>query len=109
MQAAVHGDDLARGLAEAFADEEEVGFGLVGGGDGRLGQRAVGVELREFADEGFGGFVVGVGNGVFREGADDALAPLDTPARDCYRTVLDGKETPAGKTQLSEAERARGD
>ncbi len=109
MQAAVHGDDLAGGLAEAFADEEEVGFGLVGGGDGRFGQRAVGVELREFADEGFGGFVVGVRNRVFREGADDAVTPLDTPARDCYRTVLDGKETPAGKPQLSEAERARGD
>ena len=36
VEAAIDSDDLAGGLAQAVADEEEVGFGLVSGGDGRL-------------------------------------------------------------------------
>src|ERR1035441_5324672 len=58
VEAAVHGEDLAGGLAQAVADQQEIGFGLVGGGDGGLGQGAVGVELGQFLDERFGGFAL---------------------------------------------------
>lgn len=34
MQAAIGGDDLARGPAQAVGDKQEAGFDLIGGGTG---------------------------------------------------------------------------
>jgi hypothetical protein len=58
VQAAVDRDDLAGGLAEPLAHEEEVRLGLVGRRDRRLRQCAVRVELRELADQRFGRLVL---------------------------------------------------
>ena len=74
MQAAVDGDDLAGGLAEAFRHEEEIRLGLVGRGDRALRQRAVGVELGQLRHEAVGRFVVRVGDVVFRQRANHAVA-----------------------------------
>lgn len=74
MQAAVDRDDLAGGFAEAFGDEQEVSFRLVGRGDRALGESAVSIELSEFVDQGFGRFILREGDVVFGEGTDDAIA-----------------------------------
>ena len=74
MQPAIHRDHLPGGFAEALADEEEVGLGLVGGRDGRLGQGAVGVELGQFLHEGVGRLIIRIGNIVFGERSDDPVA-----------------------------------
>ena len=47
VQPAVDGDDLAGRLAQPLAEQQEERLGLVGRRDRRLGQRAVGVELRQ--------------------------------------------------------------
>src|SRR6185312_5637053 len=67
VEAAVDGDDLAGGFAETLRHEEEVSLGLVGRRDRRLGERAVGVELRELAHERISRLVVLVRNVVLRE------------------------------------------
>lgn len=67
MEAAVHGDDLACGFAKAICHEDEIGFGLVSGGDGGFGQSTVGVELRELADQGFRLLIVGVWDVILGE------------------------------------------
>jgi hypothetical protein len=43
VQAAVHGDNLAGGLAQALAHKEEIRLGLVGRRDRALGEGAVGI------------------------------------------------------------------
>jgi hypothetical protein len=43
VQAAVHGDNLAGGLAQALAHKEEIRLGLVGRRDRALGEDAVGI------------------------------------------------------------------
>src|SRR5580698_296536 len=70
-KAAVDRQDLARGLREAPADEKEIGFRLVRGGDRGAGERAVRVELGEPSHERFGRLVVGIRNLVLCERADD--------------------------------------
>src|SRR5580698_3665263 len=65
VQTAVHGDDLAGRLAQALGHEQKIRFRLVRRGDGGLGQRTVGVELRQLAHERFGRLVLTVGDVVF--------------------------------------------
>src|SRR5690348_18451475 len=74
MQAAVHGHNLAGGFAQTLGDQQEIRFRLVGWRDGRFGQGAVGIELRELLHERFRRLVVFVGNVVFSQRADDAVA-----------------------------------
>lgn len=65
METAVESHDLAGRFAEAFADQQEAGLSLFGGGDWRLQEDAVGVELRELRHERLGNRVSnGVSNGV---------------------------------------------
>ena len=61
-------------LHKRLRDEQKIRFRLVRRCDGGLGQRAVGVELRQLFHERFGRFVVRVGDVVFRERADDPVA-----------------------------------
>src|SRR5687767_6667958 len=74
VQAAVDGDYLAGGFAEALAHEEKERFRLIGRRDRRFRQGAIGVELGELGGESFARFVFGERYVVFGETRDDAIA-----------------------------------
>src|ERR1035438_2907468 len=73
MQTAIHGDDLAGGLAQALRDQQKIRFRLVHRHDGRFGQRAVSIELCELLHERFSRLVVGISNVIFCERANDTV------------------------------------
>ena len=83
-QAAVDGDDLSGRLAESISHEKEVGFSLVGGGDGVLRQGAIGVEARKLRRQRIGRLIIRVGNVVLRKRRDHSVA------REHRRTLDDG-------------------
>ena len=85
MEAAVDRDNLAGRLAEAISHEEEIGFGLVGRGDGVLGQGPIGVETGELRGQRIGRLIIGVRNVVLRKRSNHSVA------REHGRTLDDGR------------------
>ena len=92
MEAAVDRDDLAGRLTEAISHEEEIGFGLVGRGDGVLGQGPIGVEAGELRRQRIGCLIIGVRNVILCKRGDHSIA------REHGRSLNDGRRGDAVDT-----------
>ncbi len=67
MQSTVDSDDLARRLAEAIGDKQEIRFRLIGRCDRGLGQRSLRIKVRKYVGERIIGLARIMGDRIFRK------------------------------------------
>ena len=67
MQSTVDSDDLARRLAEAIRDKQEICFRLIGWCDRGLGQRSLRIKVRKYVGERIIGLTRFMADRVFRK------------------------------------------